>query len=210
MIGADETIKLSHIILIIYQIILKSKCCKTFLPNFLIQSLMRKMNNYLRCKNHAIFKRKTNFFSRLSSSPFVLRHSVRQSKSTLSVSVFLFFLRSSSASILSVLIYDCFINGPFLASFSLFYPFQYTKQINVRYWCLPMTGFESRTSGVGSFCSTNWATTTAKSLIVNLQYFFSIPFLCSFVCLSFCQVVFSAFRYYFLSISFQFFKPDSH
>ena len=32
------------------------------------------------------------------------------------------------------------------------------KQINVRYKSLPKTGFELRTSGVGSDCSTNWAT----------------------------------------------------
>ena len=28
-----------------------------------------------------------------------------------------------------------------------------------------MTGFEPRTSGIGSYCSTNWATTTAQDAI---------------------------------------------
>ena len=33
--------------------------------------------------------------------------------------------------------------------------------VNVQYNFLPMTVFEPRTSGIGSACSTNWATTTA-------------------------------------------------
>ena len=57
-------------------------------------------------------------------------------------------------------------NWPFPASFSLFSSFQYTvdsKQMyNVNKF-LPMTGFEPRTSGLGSDRSTNWATTTAHS-----------------------------------------------
>ena len=59
----------------------------------------------------------------------------------------------------------CFFkNGPFQASFSLFSPFQYTvvsKQMFFINKFLPMTGFEPRTSGIGSDRSTNWATTTS-------------------------------------------------
>ena len=43
------------------------------------------------------------------------------------------------------------------------------KQCNIKF--LPMTGFELRTSGVGSDRSTNWATTTASSL-----YYISVSF----------------------------------
>ena len=51
-----------------------------------------------------------------------------------------------------------FKNGPFPASFSLFLSFQYSKQMfNINKF-LPMTGFESRTSCIGSNHSTNWAT----------------------------------------------------
>ena len=50
-------------------------------------------------------------------------------------------------------------NGPFSASFFFIFVFsiQLTvdKQLNVRYKSLPMTGFELRTSGVRSNCSTN-------------------------------------------------------
>ena len=48
-------------------------------------------------------------------------------------------------------LHDLFLNGPFRATFSLFY----SKQINVRYKSLLMTGFEPQTSGVGSDRSTN-------------------------------------------------------
>ena len=45
----------------------------------------------------------------------------------------------------------------------LFSFFQYSWQkTSVQYKYLPMTGFELRTSGVGSDRSTNWATTTAN------------------------------------------------
>ena len=40
---------------------------------------------------------------------------------------------------------------------------------------LPMTGFEPRTSGVGSDCSTNWVTTTARLSLCFLATF-SRPF----------------------------------
>ena len=51
------------------------------------------------------------------------------------------------------------LNGLFTASFPLFSSFQYSWQLtNVRYKRWLMTGFELRTSGVGSDCSTNWAT----------------------------------------------------
>ena len=51
------------------------------------------------------------------------------------------------------------LNGLFTASFPLFSSFQYSWQLtNVRYKRWLMTGFEPRTSGVGSDCSTNWAT----------------------------------------------------
>ena len=55
-------------------------------------------------------------------------------------------------------------NGPSPASFSLFPSFQYTvdrKQMLTIKIFLLMTGFEPRTFGIGSNCSTNWATTTA-------------------------------------------------
>ena len=56
-------------------------------------------------------------------------------------------------------------NGPFLASFSLFSSFQYTvdskQMFNINKF-LPMTGFEPRTSGIGSDRSTNWAKTTSQ------------------------------------------------
>ena len=42
---------------------------------------------------------------------------------------------------------------------------------NVQYNLLPMTGFELRTSGIGSNCSTNWATTTAP-----ITFFFIFVF----------------------------------
>ena len=51
-----------------------------------------------------------------------------------------------------------FKNGPFPASFSLFSSFQYTvdskQMFNINKF-LPMTGFELRTSGIGSVRSTN-------------------------------------------------------
>ena len=47
--------------------------------------------------------------------------------------------------------------GPFLASFFIF-----SIQLTVMFYIkLPMTGFEVRTSGVGSNCSINGATTNA-------------------------------------------------
>ena len=48
-----------------------------------------------------------------------------------------------------------------------------SKQINVRDKSLPMTGFESQTSDIGSDRSTNWATTTAPNWwnFVNSKYF---------------------------------------
>ena len=58
-------------------------------------------------------------------------------------------------------------NGPLPASFSLFLSFQYTvdskKMLDLNNF-LPMTGFEPRTSGIGSDCFTNWATTTAPKI----------------------------------------------
>ena len=59
-----------------------------------------------------------------------------------------------------------FLNGIFTASFSLFSSFQYGwLETNVQYKFLPMTGFEPQTSVVGSYCSTNWGTTNAISVI---------------------------------------------
>ena len=45
-----------------------------------------------------------------------------------------------------------------------FFIFVFSMQliVNVQYKFLPMTGFELRTSGIGSNHSTNWATTTAQ------------------------------------------------
>ena len=52
-------------------------------------------------------------------------------------------------------------NGLFLASFSLFLSFQYSFFSVDSKSNLPMTGCEPRIYGVGSNCSTNWATTAA-------------------------------------------------
>ena len=48
--------------------------------------------------------------------------------------------------------------GPFLASFSLFLSFQLTILI-----VITMTWFEPWIFGIGSSCSTKWATTTAQT-----------------------------------------------
>ena len=54
-----------------------------------------------------------------------------------------------------------FLNGSFPASFSLFSSFLCSWQwTNVLYKSLQLTGFELRTSGVGSNRSTSWVTTT--------------------------------------------------
>ena len=45
--------------------------------------------------------------------------------------------------------------------FFFIFVFSIQLTVNVRYKFLPMTGFEPRTSGIGSNRSTNWATTTA-------------------------------------------------
>ena len=50
-----------------------------------------------------------------------------------------------------------YVPGLFFLYFRLFNTVD-IKQINVRFKSLPITGFELRTSGVGSDCSTNWAT----------------------------------------------------
>ena len=50
-----------------------------------------------------------------------------------------------------------------------FFIFVFSIQLkvnNVQYKCLPMTGFKLRTSGIGSDRSTNWATTTAHTLVL--------------------------------------------
>ena len=47
-----------------------------------------------------------------------------------------------------------FLNGPFPAFFFIFV-FSIQLTVNVQYKFLPMTGFELRTSGIGSDCSTN-------------------------------------------------------
>ena len=54
---------------------------------------------------------------------------------------------------------------PGLFSFIFVFSIHSWQQTNVQYInkYLPMTGFEPRTSGIGSDCSTNWATTTAYS-----------------------------------------------
>ena len=64
----------------------------------------------------------------------------------------------------SLFFFFFFKNGPFPASFPLFSSFQYTVDSKQMFYInkfLPMTGFEPRTSGIGSDRSTNWATTTA-------------------------------------------------
>ena len=45
-----------------------------------------------------------------------------------------------------------------------------SKQINIRYKSLPMTGLEPQTSGVGSDQSTNWATTTARDDFLSFLF----------------------------------------
>ena len=60
-----------------------------------------------------------------------------------------------------------FKNGPFSASFSLFFVFSMQLAVNVQYKFLPMSGFKLWTSGIKSDRSTNWATTT-PNLLDNL------------------------------------------
>ena len=57
---------------------------------------------------------------------------------------------------------NCGLSGNNIFSFfsSLHYTWQITVN-NIRYKSLPTTGFEPQTSGGGSNCSTNWASTTA-------------------------------------------------
>ena len=50
-------------------------------------------------------------------------------------------------------------------SFSLF---DSKQMFNINKF-LPMTGFEPRTSGIGSNHSTNWATTTAQDIFVDIK-----------------------------------------
>ena len=57
-------------------------------------------------------------------------------------------------------------NGPFPASFFFISVFSIQLTINDQFNFLPMTGFEPRTSGIGSNHSTNWITTTAQVCIV--------------------------------------------
>ena len=54
------------------------------------------------------------------------------------------------------------VNGPFLASYSLFRLFNSKQQTRGQYKSLPITGFKPRTSGVGSDRSANWASTTVQ------------------------------------------------
>ena len=46
--------------------------------------------------------------------------------------------------------------------FFFIFVFSVQLTVNIQYKFLPMTGFEPRTSGIGSDRSTNWATTTAQ------------------------------------------------
>ena len=48
-----------------------------------------------------------------------------------------------------------FFWGPFPASFFFIFIFSRQLTVNIQYKFLPMTGFEPRTSGIGSDCSTN-------------------------------------------------------
>ena len=47
----------------------------------------------------------------------------------------------------------------------LIFFFSIQLTVNIQFNFLLMTGFEPRTSGVGSDCSTNWATTTAQDVL---------------------------------------------
>ena len=79
-----------------------------------------------------------------------------------------------------------FLNGPFQASFSFIFVFSIQLTVNKCsiYNFLPMTRFEPWTSGIGSACSINWATTTARwnkcyllEIFRHLKLFFwGVPF----------------------------------
>ena len=60
-------------------------------------------------------------------------------------------------------------NGSVSASFLFIFVFSIQFTVNVQYKFLPMTGFKPWTSGIGSDCSTNWATTTAHYFFLFLS-----------------------------------------
>ena len=49
--------------------------------------------------------------------------------------------------------------------FFFIFVFSIQMTVNIQYKFLLVTGFEPRTSGIGSDCSTNWATTTANAIV---------------------------------------------
>ena len=51
--------------------------------------------------------------------------------------------------------------------FFFIFVFSIQLTVNVQYKCLAIAGFEPRTSGIGSDCSTNWATPLPFPLIFN-------------------------------------------
>ena len=59
-----------------------------------------------------------------------------------------------------------FLNGLFPASFPFIVDSKQMFDKN-----LPMTGFKALISGVGGNCSTNWATTTTKTIILIVEIF---------------------------------------
>ena len=61
-------------------------------------------------------------------------------------------------------------NGLLSASFFFMFVSSIQLTVNVQYKFFPMTGFEPRTSGIGNDRSTNWATTTARDVVVKLVF----------------------------------------
>ena len=69
-------------------------------------------------------------------------------------------LKSTSLILKTFCDFSAFFDGPFPASFSLFFfNFQLMQFVGI---ILPVLGFEPGITGVGSDCSTNWVTTTAQ------------------------------------------------
>ena len=62
--------------------------------------------------------------------------------------------------------------------FLLYFHFLNTLDCKRSIWILQMTGFEPRTSGVVSNCSTNWATTTTQFVSLLLMVCIHFAFTC--------------------------------
>ena len=90
-------------------------------------------------------------------------------------SIFLVFFKINTTPVINYI----FINNFFILSIG-----NYCFSKNVQYKILSMTGFESQTSGIGSNCSTNWATTTAL-----FASSWPLQILCVFCCLPITRAV---------------------